>query len=236
MRKPELSPRILNMIKIKVKPRKSPTAIRTALSRIRAKYPFLTLNAAAEVYAKNHNFSISKYLDEKDRESLSRVTLEKIVIRPQQQPTKLKIIEMAKYDTNDKLLKAHLTEINKAYTCGCYTATFVICRKVLENLLIHHILRKKFPEIKKEHREKYFDFKKSRFLNFGIVIKNLRKSSNEFVAEKKLVERICNLAVAFKDPANDMTHSLYHIATKKEIDNSQFQTILDLINDLEKSI
>jgi len=46
------------------------------------------------------------------------------------------MIEIAKYDANDKLLKTHLEEINKTYTFGCYTATFILCRKVLENLII----------------------------------------------------------------------------------------------------
>jgi len=32
-----------------------------------------------------------------------------------------------------------------------------------------------------------------------------------------------------------MTHSLYHIAKKKEIDEKDFQEILDMISDLEKS-
>ena len=44
-------------------------------------------------------------------------------------------------------------EINKTYTYGCYTATFILCRKVLENLLIHHVLRRKYPKKIKEHRE-----------------------------------------------------------------------------------
>jgi hypothetical protein len=51
-----------------------------------------------------------------------------------------------------------------------------------------------------------------------------------------LVERICDLAEGFKDEADDMTHSLYHIATKKEIDERNFQQILILIAELEKTI
>jgi hypothetical protein len=43
------------------------------------------------------------------------------------------------------------------------------------------------------------------------------------------VERTCGLAKAFKDEADDMTHSPYHMATKKEIGEKNFQQIIDLI-------
>jgi hypothetical protein len=44
------------------------------------------------------------------------------------------------------------------------------------------------------------------------------------------------LAGGFKETANEMTHSLYHIARKSEIDGKGIQEILDLISELEKSI
>ena len=51
-----------------------------------------------------------------------------------------------------------------------------------------------------------------------------------------LVRSIDDFAEGFKEKANDMTHSSYHIATKKEIDEKNFQQILDLISMLEKSL
>ena len=236
MRKPELDHRILEMLKKKTKGEKSAQAIRSALSRIRNRNPSLTLNASAEIYAKKQGFSISKYLNEKDRESLSHVVLKEIKISPSRSHTKKKLTIIATYKTDDKLLRSHLDEINKTYTYGCYTATFVLCRKVLENLIIHHILRKKYPENKKEHREKYYDFNRRRFLTFEKLLSNLRNCKNDFVPEEQLVKRICDLASAFKETANEMTHSLYHIATKSEIDDKAYQNILDLMNKIEKSI
>lgn len=129
-----------------------------------------------------------------------------------------------------------MNEINKAYTNGCYTATFILCRKVLENLIIHHILKKKYPDRSRQHREKYLDFSKNRYLDFEKILTNVRNSSDDFLPEKDLAERICDFAEGFKEKANDMTHSLYHIATKKEIDEKDFQQILDLVATLEKSL
>jgi DnaJ-domain-containing protein 1 len=100
----------------------------------------------------------------------------------------------------------------------------------------HHILKKKYPTKSQQDVEKYFDSARNRFLDFSILLSNLRKSANDFKTEKKLVERICNLAEGFKDEANDMTHSLYHIATKTEIGEKNFQQVLDLIALLEKSL
>ncbi|MEM2293471.1 MAG: hypothetical protein QW228_08810 [Candidatus Aenigmatarchaeota archaeon] len=234
MARERLKPEILDFLKKKTKGKISEQAIKVALSRIREKNPSLTLNAAAEVFAKRRGFSVGRYLEDRDREALRGTVMMSIKV-PTPRYSKERIVEIARYETDDKLLQMHLKEINKAYTTGCYTATFVLCRKVLENLIIHHILKRKYPLNKKEHKEKYFDFSRGRFLDFSKLLENLRKSSGDFGTEKKLVERICQLCQGFKETADEMTHSLYHIATKREIDDKNFQYILDLISKLEKT-
>jgi DNA-binding ferritin-like protein (Dps family) len=73
-------------------------------------------------------------------------------------------------------------------------------------------------------------------LDFDRLLTNLRNSANDFIPRNNLARRICSLAEGFKEDANEMTHSLYHIASKKEVDERNFQQILDLISELEKSI
>jgi hypothetical protein len=236
MRRTELDPRILEKLKEKLKGKVSEHTIRSAISRIRRDNPSLTLNAAAEVLARKHNESVQRYLNDKDRDALKTIQIEKVKILSSKLKRKRKFIAIAKYETNDKWLKAHLDEINKTYTFGCYTATFILCRKLLENLIIHHVLKKKYPNNSKQHREKYFDFNRNRTLDFEKLLLNLKNSSNDFMTEKSIVERVCNLSEAFKETANEMTHSLYHIASKKEIDGTNFQQILDLIAELEKNL
>ena len=234
MRKTNLDPKILEILKKKTNMKEQ--SIRNALSRIRSNHPGLTLNATAQVFARKRNFSIARRLNDKDRETLKTIVVEKIKIPSTKARQKKEIIKIASYETDDKLLRKHIDEINKAYTCGCYTATFILCRKVLENLIVHHILRKKYPRKTKQHKSKYFDFDRGRNLDFSKLLANLRASSNDFGTEKKLVERICQLADGFKETANEMTHSLYHIAKRREIDNKDFQELLDLIARLEKSL
>lgn len=234
MRKTELDQRILRKLVKKTEGQMSEGAIRSALSRIRGKNAGLTLNAAAQVFAKQRGFTVTRYLNEKDRKTLNPIKIEKIKFSSATKQKK-KLTKIANYETDDKFLREHILEINKAYTCGCYTATFVMCRKVLENLLVHHILKRKYPTTSQQHRSKYWDFNRNRSLDFSKILQNLRSSSNDFVSEKALVERICQLANGFKEKANDMTHSRYHIATKKEIDDKNFQHLLDLIKSLETS-
>jgi hypothetical protein len=234
-RKTQLDPRILELLKEKLRGKISEHTIRSAISRIRGRNPSLTLNAAAEVLANKYQASVQKYFNERDRDTFKTLKIEKVSIKTPRPISRREIMEIAKYETEDKLLKAHLVEINKTYTSGCYTATFILCRKVLENLIIHHVLRKKYPTRSQQDREKYFDFDRNGFLGFSELLSNLRNSAKEF-SDRKLVERICDLSELFKDEANDMTHSLYHIATKREIDESKFQQTLDLIAQLEKTI
>ncbi|MBA7502611.1 hypothetical protein ES706_01204 [subsurface metagenome] len=234
MGKRGLDPRILEVLKRNTRSRISESAIPVALSRIRNKMPFLTLNAAAEIFARKRKFSVARYLKEVDRESLKSVEIVKVSI--QQPSSKKRIFEIVRYNTDNKWLKAHLDEINKTYTYGCYTSTFVMCRKVLENLIIYHILRKKYPDRNRDHREKYYNLSRNRFHDFSVLLKNLRESSKDFGTERGLVKRICQLTDAFKETANEMTHSLYHVAIKKEIDNLCFQQILDLIKELEQKL
>lgn len=233
MRKPDLDPRIISYIYKKLKTRRTQNAIRVAITKLRTKHPSLTLNAAAEIYAKKNGFSVSKYLTDDDRMALRTIQVTVVPIKNRPGVRKKYIQEIATYNTKNALLLRHLEEINKTYTIGCCTATFVLCRKVIENLLIHHIIKKKYPGRSKQDKELYYDINRGRYNDFELILKNLRKKAKDFSEDKKLVERICQLAGEFKDTANDMTHSLYHIASKKELDDRKFQYILDLIQELE---
>lgn len=228
MPKAKLNPKMLEILQRKTK--FSEQVIRNALSNIRSRYP-VTLNAAAHIYAQKKGISgTARYLTEEDRNSLKGIEFKRIPIKIPQKRRE-KIIEIAKFETPNKFLKKHLDEINRCYTYHCYTACYVLMRKVLENLVVE-ILKRKYPENTKEHKQKYYDFNRKRNNDFNVLLKNLRNSSKDFGTQQKIVERICQLADFFKETANEMTHSLYHIADKKEIDGSRFQEILDLFKEL----
>lgn len=234
----KLNPIIL--LKLKEKTGMSEQAIRNAVSNFKNnKCPKSTQNAAAQLFAKSRGLSVAKYLKKEDRDTLpSSIEFEK-PIKIKKSKSKLrkkKIIELVKFETADYFLKKHLEEINRTYTFHCYTSSYILCRKVIENLLIE-ILRKKYPSKNKGHKELYFDISRGRFLDLKYILKNLSEKSKEFGSEKELVERLIKKAEEFKEDANNKTHSLYHIVTnKKELDEKNPQEILEYIKALISKI
>ena len=235
MRKTELDPRIVDWLKERLKGKISEKTIRPAISKI-ARKDALTLNEAAAKFAQRQGETLPRRFTKPQATGQVRVISE--TARPQ--PSKLRrereIIQFAKYETEDKFLQRHLEEINRTYTFFCYTATFILCWKVLENLIAYHILKVKYPTKSLEHRKKYWDIAQGRTLDFGILLTKLRESAPDFNSEKQLVERICQLSDGFKETANDMAHSRYHISRKNELDEKGYQEILDLIAELESKI
>jgi hypothetical protein len=136
------------------------------------------------------------------------------------------------YETDDVDLKAHIGEINRAYESRCYTACYILCRKVLENLIFHQVIRPKFGKDDAILRSMCFQPDTNRMLGFEQLLKNLLRKSDNFGADKSLVERICSRALRFKGEANDYAHSLYHVAKPDEIENMDVQGILNHIRKL----
>jgi len=226
----KLNPKILLKLK-KVYPKKTENALYVKLSKLSKKYN-ITINASAEIWGKKENFSVWGLLDESDKESLRDKSFQIIKIkRGNNKKGSKKIIEFINYKTDNKFIKLHLDEINRCYTYNCYTASFILIRKIIENLIME-IIKKKFSGNIKPEKELYLNLDGGKVHDLSILIKNLRKKTFNFdPLEKKLVLRILQLSEQFKDDANDKTHSLYHISSKLELDNKKPQGIFDLINE-----
>lgn len=137
------------------------------------------------------------------------------------------------YDTKDHFIKGHIAEINRAYNARCYTSVFILTRKVIENLIID-ILKKKFPEKTLANRELYFDTGRHRYKDFDVILKNFNGKRNNFGTDNVAVSRLCSLASAFKNDANDKTHSWYHLVEdKSEVEKLSISAIFVLIKNLE---
>lgn len=212
--------------------------IRKDLAILRSNFSGLPINSVAQIYAKKNNTTIHTLLTSEEKNKVPNLEFEKPIKIKQSIPSKKtekKIIQYLKYDTTDTFIKAHIDEINKAYTFHCYTAAFILCRKIIENLLTD-IIRKKYPKMDKSHLEIYFDTSQGRTKDFSII-KNLRQRSLEFGPDRTLLERLLNKASQFKDDANDKTHSWYHIVrNSKELDEKNVQDIINMIKTLETNI
>jgi hypothetical protein len=225
----KLNPKIFSKFKKRF-PDKTENAIYVKLSKLSRKHN-VTLNAAAEIWAKSEKFGVWGLLGDLDRESLKNKSFQTISIKKGASKSIKNEEEFVNYLSQNKFLKAHITEINKCYNYGAPTACYILIRKVLENLVVE-VIKKKFPDRTKEEKEIYLNLEKGRIHDLSDLIKNLREKSKKFDPdEKKLIQRFLQLSEEFKDDANDKTHSLYHISSKKELKEKNPQFIFDLIKE-----
>jgi hypothetical protein len=216
---------------------KSEASVRVRISELRRKFSGLTLNAAAQLYAERFGKSIMFKLDPEDRQSLYQAKIQampqKTIYIKKERKRPSKPFEYLKYPSKDKFEQKHVEEINKAYDGGCYTAVYVLCRKVIENLIIK-LLRKRFGG---KEIALYWDKPRGRFHDFKIILKKLNLKANQFPGPiQTAVRRLVSKATIFAKDANDKTHSLFHIATKKELDEANIDEIFELIILIDKEI
>lgn len=231
-----LKPEILEHLKKKLGYK--PESIQVQLSILKRKYSGLTLNAAAQRYAQKHGTSILPKLTPEDKDSLAKVPLivipKKEIIMSRNQKGRKTFVIFLSYQTQDRFERKHVEEINGTYNAHCYTATYILCRKLMESLIIE-ILKKKFPSGK--DRILYEHPTQRRFLDFSVVLDNIYKQRTQFsITGSSAIQRLKQKATHFKNDANDKTHSLFHIATKNEIDAAEVQEIFDLIVKLNQEV
>lgn len=115
-------------------------------------------------------------------------------------------------DPPSDMYRALVSEINQCFHSQSYSATIVLTRKLIENLLVD-ILRKKYgmSEI-----ELFYIPAKRRFQDLSELIANLRSKIEDFGAlglQKKHITMIEKL----REEANAKTHSILDHATREEL-------------------
>ena len=214
-----------------------PEDIRPRLAEIR-RGTSLTLNAAAQRFAENKGISIMPMLDDVDKQSLTanqKSIIQHIILGKNNKRSRTSLprfIYFLKYDTDNYFEEKHIDEINKAYNAEAYTAVYMLCRKIIENLIID-LLVTKFPK----KRELYFDNLKARFLDFSVIIKNLSETKDNFpVSVHKAIDRLVPKAGFFAKNANERTHSWYYTASKQELIEANVTEIINLIKVIDTAI
>lgn len=227
----KLKPKTLSKLK-RIFPQKSENTLRARISQISSKYGF-TLGAAAEILARQEKKTVWGTLNPEDRKCFRGKEIKIIKIKEHRRNNKKETLIF--YNTTDKLLDTHIKEINNCYNAHCYTASFILIRKVLENLIIG-MIKFKFPSKSKQDKEIYLDpSNRWRTRDFSEIIKNFRNKCTSFEREEeRLVLRILQLSEQFKDDANDKTHSLYHLSNKSELYDKNPQNIFNLIEQFFK--
>jgi len=167
------------------------------------------------------------YYDEEKRQFLEKgdeISLEKVIYKT----------DILKCKFDDIFYNNLISEINRAYKIGAYTGAFILCRKLIENLVIE-ILRKKFPPNAK-NLEIYYKEKENRFQDFSILIENLDLKKEEFNIDKELIEEVISLIKPFRPTSNSKTHSIIIIGNEEDINNFKIERIVGLLIRIEKGI
>ncbi len=235
-----LDSRIVEKLSKALKGKRTVGTIKKDISLLRREYPGCTPNARAQIYAQMNGTSVWQLLSKEDRATLpskmSFAPANVYVPKIKQKIVRERIRHFVSYITKDHFRLAHIEEVNRAYSFKCYTAVFILCRKIMENI-VADILRAKFPPTTRENKELYFDTSRGRNRDFQELLNHLNSKKAAFEMEKKLVERILTKVMPFKDEADQKVHSWYHIVkTKKEIDDMDAQGIFDLLYALEQKI
>jgi hypothetical protein len=217
------------------------------VTRIKSKYPGLTSNAVAFLIAKEKGKSLLGKLEDedigalKDYQLLNRQSPPGIVQGNQRVKTsgvkssKKPIISyFSTNPSNSYYVNEHIRELTDAYFAGCYTAVFILFRKIVENLIID-IVKAKFPS----RIELAYSVGQRRYHDFSVVLQNLYNERNAFSHDgQKLIERLNTLVQPFKKEANDKTHSWFHIVkSPSEVDkDKELQPIIEALVLLEREV
>ena len=231
-----LNPKIIEVLRKKTG--KAKQTIKNDISKLRSDFPGAPINSVAHIYARQNDTSVLAKLTTEEKEKVPNVEIPKPrKIRVKSNQKNQKLSKIIKFSSSNKFIRGHIEETNRAYSSKCYTATYILIRKILENLLID-IIRQKFPPgKKKENLEMYYDLNQKRTKDFSAILKIFEKNASKFAPDDSLVKRIVKLCREFKDDANDKTHSWYHLVSKKkELDDKNPQYILDLIEQLGKNV
>ena len=238
MAKKQLDDKILNHL-IKKLPKLNPQSIENAISGIKLKHG-VTQNAAAKEYAKRNKIKVDRWIKEKDLESWRTIPKDNIqtktIVKKIQNQKPKTVKEYINYDTKDRFVLGHIKEVNICCTHGAFTAAFILCRKIIENLIIDDVILKKYPS-KKDNIPIYYNTKKNRSKDISEIIQNLHSKKQEFGTEKSILDSLLNKSKVFKDDANKKTHSTYQIVRSlKELNVANIQDILDLIALLKEKL
>lgn len=173
MAKKQLDDRILNHL-IKKLSKHNPQSIRNAISGIKSKHG-VTPNAAAKEYARRNKIKVDRWISKEDLESWQKIPKEhiqtKVVTKTIKNQKSKTMKEYIHYDTKDRFVLGHIKEVNICCTYGAFTAAFILCRKIIENLLISDIILKKYPQ-KRDNIPIYFDTNRNRSKDFSEILKN----------------------------------------------------------------
>jgi len=119
-------------------------------------------------------------------------------------------------NTTDDFYDELIENINQSYRIGVYDGTFVLTRKLLENLVID-LLRREYP---KSYLRMYYLPEQHRFSNFNDLLDVFEYRLKDYQSYSNgLDEELISNINRFRNSANSDAHSIVRNPDKDEIDD-----------------
>ena len=129
---------------------------------------------------------------------------------------------------NDNFFNNLEKEINGCYQNGFYTASLILSRKLVENLLID-LLKKKYPLNTKQNLDLYYISTQGRHRDLSDLIGVLDTKKSDFPTYSQPIEEILKLVTPFRETSNANTHSILISSRKEEVDGFNVPRLIDLL-------
>jgi PHP family Zn ribbon phosphoesterase len=127
-------------------------------------------------------------------------------------------------EVSEEFYETLIRDINKCYRIGVDDATFVLTRKLLENLVID-LLRRQYGD-SKEGVELYYSIENGQFKKFSDLLQNLEDKMDDFAHfSNRMDTELVTEMDEFRDSANSDAHSIEVDRTEEEMERfSQIAT------------
>ncbi|WP_159901910.1 hypothetical protein [Salinirussus salinus] len=125
-------------------------------------------------------------------------------------------------EVDEEFYETLIRDINKCYRIGVDDATFVLTRKLLENLVID-LLRRQYGD-SKDGVGLYYNIENGQFKKFSDLLQNLEDNMADFAHfSNRMDEELVNKMDEFRDSANSDAHSIEIDRNEEEME--QFSQI-----------
>lgn len=120
-------------------------------------------------------------------------------------------------DNGEEFYETLIRDINKCYRIGVDDATFVLTRKLLENLVID-LLRRQYGDTK-SGVELFYNLENGQFRKFSNLLENLEDNIGDFEHFSNRIDRsLVSEVDKFRDSANSEAHSVEVERTDEEME------------------
>lgn len=135
----------------------------------------------------------------------------------------------------DKFYVDLVKEINGAYQCGLPSATWILLRKIVENLLID-CLRAKYGMAR---LDMFYRSDKRRFQDFSKLLLNFKENLDDFKPYSASIDsKLITILEQFKEIGNSHAHSIDLLATPESIEKqkAEINYVINLLYCLKTNI